>query len=137
MNWKKKYKEIIAYLISGFLATIISVSTYYVCTTVFLNSDKLAELQFANIISWIFSVGFAYITNRFFVFKSRSNSFNEIIKFFFGRIGTLICEMLLMYLLVTVMKLNDLPVKVAVQVIVISLNYILSKLIVFKGDDNI
>lgn len=136
MNMIKKYKEIIMYLVFGVLTTVVSLATYYICTTTFLNPDKPVELQMANIISWIFSVSFAYITNKIFVFKSHGNVVREILKFFSSRGGTLVCEMILMYLLVTAMRLPDLPVKIVVQFIVIVANYVLSKLIVFKGDDN-
>ena len=132
----KKYKEIIMYLIFGVMTTIISFVSYYLCTRLFLNPQNPVELQIANIISWILSVSFAYVTNKIFVFKSHGKVGKEMLKFFSSRIGTLLCELALMFVLVTIMRLSDLPVKIAVQFIVIVLNYVLSKLIVFKGDDN-
>ena len=91
------------------------------------------ELQIANIVSWIFSVTFAYFTNRKYVFKSKNKiSFKEGISFYISRIGTLFLDMLMMYVFVTVLGFNDKIIKFVVQIIVIILNYILSKFIVFK-----
>ena len=67
----QKYKEIILYLIFGVLTTLISLVTYYILVSAILNPDKAFELQLANIISWIVSVLFAYITNRRYVFESK------------------------------------------------------------------
>ena len=129
-----KYKEIINYLIFGVLTTIISLATYYLLVLTILNPDKPLELQIANIISWIVSVAFAYITNRLYVFNSKDkNILKEIIKFYSARIFSLIIDMSLMYIFVSLLSLNDKIVKIIVQIIVIILNYILSKLLIFKN----
>jgi len=128
----KKNKEIILYLIFGCLTTLVSIASYYILTVIVLNPHSPLELQTANVISWIISVSFAFITNKMYVFKSNSKTYWEILKFFTSRLGTLAMEASLMYLLVSVMKLPDLKIKIAVQAAVIILNYILSKLIVFK-----
>ena len=128
-----KYKEIINYLIFGVLTTLISLATYYALTFTVLNADKALELQIANIVSWIVSVTFAYFTNRSFVFASKQKlSLKEAFSFYMSRVSTLLLDMGLMYLLVTVLSFNDKLVKIIVQVIVIVLNYVLSKFIVFK-----
>lgn len=128
-----KYSEIINYIIIGGMTTFISLATYYICTTVFLNSSNPIELQIANIISWIISVAFAYVTNRIFVFKSKNkNIVKECVSFCSSRIATLLIDMLLMFLLVSVLGLNDKIIKVLDQIIVIVLNYIISKFFVFK-----
>ena len=76
---------------------------------------------------------FAYFTNRKYVFKSKNKiSFKEGISFYISRIGTLFLDMLMMYVFVTVLGFNDKIIKFVVQIIVIILNYILSKFIVFK-----
>jgi len=128
----KKYKEPIMYLIFGVLTTVVSIATYYLCTLFLLDPKKPIELQAANVISWILSVSFAYVTNKIFVFESHGSIVKEILKFASSRLGTLCMEMLLMYLLVTIGNFSDLPVKIFVQFIVIVANYVLSKLIVFK-----
>ena len=129
----KKYEEIINYLIVGGLTTVVSLVTYYACVLTILNPKDALELQIANIISWIVSVSFAYITNRIFVFKSKSkNILKEIGSFVSARVITLILDMFIMFLLVTLMGINDKVSKIIVQVVVIILNYVFSKLFVFK-----
>lgn len=133
----QKYKEIILYLIFGVLTTLISLVTYYILVSTILNPDKAFELQLANIISWIVSVLFAYITNRRYVFESKNkNKKKEISKFFLSRIMTLIMDMLIMFIGVTVLKGNDKIIKILSQVVVIIANYLLSKLMVFKKKGN-
>ncbi len=129
-----KYREIINYLIIGVLTTLVSLLVYYFLTMTILNPKEPIDLQIANVISWICAVTFAYFTNRKYVFANSDKSFKEVIKFFLSRLGTLIIDMVLMYLLVSVLHLNDKVIKVVVQVIVIILNYVLSKFIVFTGD---
>ena len=133
--WKlyKKYEEIINYLIVGGLTTVVSLIVYYGCVLTFLDPKNALELQIANIISWIISVAFAYITNRIFVFKSKNkNYFKEIVSFVGARIATLLMDMFTMFLLVTVLNGNDKIAKIISQIIVIVANYIFSKLFVFK-----
>jgi putative cell wall teichoic acid glycosylation protein gtcA len=128
-----KYEEIISYLIVGGLTTMVSLITYYLLVYTILDPNIGIELQIANIVSWIFSVTFAYFTNRKYVFKSKNKiSFKEGISFYISRIGTLFLDMLMMYVFVTVLWFNDKIIKFVVQIIVIILNYILSKFIVFK-----
>ena len=133
--WKlyKKYEEIINYLIVGGLTTVVSLIVYYGCVLTFLDPKNAFELQIANVISWIISVAFAYITNRIFVFKSKNkNYFKEIASFVGARITTLLMDMFTMFLLVTVLNGNDKIAKIISQIIVIVANYIFSKLFVFK-----
>ena len=131
----KKYDEIIRYLIIGVLTTVVSLITYYVCTFTFLNPEKALQLQIANIISWIISVAFAYVTNRKFVFKSKSKKIKkEAVTFVSSRILTLLLDMAVMFIFVSVLHLNDKIFKIVSQVLVIVGNYILSKLFVFKKE---
>ena len=128
-----KYKEIINYLIFGILTTFISLITYYLLIITILNPNNPIELQISNIISWIFSVTFAYITNKKYVFNSNEKKIKkEILKFYTSRLSTLFIDIILMFIFVTILKLNDKIIKIIVSIIIIILNYILSKLIVFK-----
>ena len=132
-----KYKEIINYLIFGVLTTIVSLVTYYICVFTFLDPDNAIQLQIANVISWIISVAFAYITNRKFVFESKEkNKIKEASKFVTSRIATLLMDMAIMYVGVTVLRFNDKIMKLISQVVVIVMNYILSKILVFKKEKN-
>ena len=74
INIYKKNKEVINYLIFGVLTTIISLIVYYFLTFSLLDSSNEIELQIANLISWIISVIFAYITNRKYVFSSKNDN---------------------------------------------------------------
>lgn len=128
-----KYQEIINYLIFGALTTIVSLLTYYLLVLTILNPNNAIELQIANIISWITCVTFAYITNRKYVFNSKNkNIFKEIIKFYSSRLTTLFLDVIIMYIFVTKLEFNDKIIKIIVQILIIILNYILSKLLVFK-----
>ena len=133
--WKlyKKYEEIINYLIVGGLTTVVSLGTYYFCVYTFLNPENAFQLQLANIISWICCVTFAYFANRIFVFKSkRKDKLKEAVSFYSSRIATLLMDMGIMFVFVTLIGFNDKIMKVVVQVVVTILNYVLSKLLVFK-----
>lgn len=130
----KKYEEIIRYLIIGVLTTIVSLATYYILVYTIFNPNIPLELQITNIISWIVSVTFAYFTNRKFVFKLKEKkSLKEAIKFYISRVSTLLVDMLMMYVFVSILKCNDKLIKLIVQVVITILNYILSKFIVFKN----
>ncbi len=132
----KKHKELFNYLIFGFLTTVISLAVYYALTFTILNPKNTIELQIANIISWIAGFLFAYFTNRKFVFESKTENISkEFFKFFLSRIFTLILDMLIMFVFVTCLKLNDKVFKIVSQVLVIVGNYILSKFIVFKKNN--
>ena len=133
----EKYKELIRYVIVGGLTTVVSLASYWLCVNTFLDAENPLQLQAANVVSWICAVTFAYFTNRRFVFQSRDpNRLKEAGKFFLSRVTTLLMEMGIMALGVSVLGINDKIVKLAAQVIIIIANYILSKLLVFrkKGD---
>ena len=129
-----KYKEVINYLIFGILTTVVSLAVYYISVFTFLNPENAIQLQIANILSWIAGVTFAYFTNRKFVFESKEkNKVKEAGKFVLARVITLITDMLIMWLGVTVLHLNDKIIKLISQVVIIVSNYIFSKLFVFKN----
>ncbi len=135
LNLYKKYKEIINYLIVGVLTTVVSLAVYYISVFTFLNPDNSIQLQIANILSWIAGVAFAYFTNRKYVFESKNkNKLQEATKFVSSRITTLLLDMFIMWLGVTILHFNDKLIKLVSQVLVIVGNYILSKLFVFKKE---
>ena len=130
INLYKKHEKIINYLIFGVLTTIVSLSTYFVCSKIFHMYYLIS-----NIISFIISVLFAFVTNKIYVFKSKTKEKNiiskELISFFSARIFSFVIENITLIILVKVIKIDDMFAKTIVQVIVIILNYILGKL-VFK-----
>ncbi len=129
--------EVWNYLIVGGLTTVLSIAVkLLLLKTVFDQTDGL-QLQLAEIISWIIAVLFAYVTNRIFVFKSKSkNIIKELINFTSGRVFTQLIQMLIMFIFVTLLTLNSdtwvLIFTLICQVMQIVLNYIISKLFVFK-----
>ena len=124
-------KELISYLIFGVLTTVVNIVVYYVFNT-WLQVNYLVS----NAIAWIASVLFAYITNRKYVFESKNTSmFNELVKFIGARLSTGIMDMILMWLLVDVLSMNSMFSKIVVNVLVIVLNYVLSKVFVFKKEE--
>ena len=122
-------KSVILYLIFGGLTTAVNVAAYAACS--FLGVGNIVS----TIIAWVLAVLFAFITNKLFVFDSKKwnkNAVTEAIQFFACRVGTGVIEVLAMYVFVDWLSLNGTIMKLATNVIVIVLNYILSKLIVFK-----
>lgn len=129
----KKYREIINYLIFGVLTTIVNLLSYYLLTSTILNPNQALHLQVANVISWVVSVVFAYITNRKYVFNSSNdNIVKEIIDFVGARVITLLLDMAIMFIGVTLFNFSDKIIKILSQVLVIISNYIFSKIFVFK-----
>ena len=95
-----------------------------------------AKIIIAIIAAWIF----AYITNKIYVFESTTNNLKELMKeivsFVGCRLATAIIEMLLMNLFVTIWKFDYMLMKIIVNIIIIILNFVFSKLIIFKNKDN-
>lgn len=125
-----KYKGIILYLVFGVLTTVINVITYHI---------SYEMLHIANItstmIAWVVAVTFAYFTNKLFVFESKrtgSGAVKEAINFFACRIGTGVIEVGMMYVFVDVLALNGTIMKLITNFIVIVINYIASKFIIFN-----
>ena len=128
-----KYEEVIRYLIIGVLTTVVSLATYYILTFTVLDPKVSIQLQITNVISWIVSVTFAYFTNRKYVFDSKEqNRLKEAGKFVMARVVTLLMDMVIMWLGVTVLCFNDKIMKLISQVVIIISNYVFSKLFVFK-----
>ena len=126
-----KYKEPILYLFFGGLTTLVSIVSYALCER-WLGMDPLV----ANVISWILAVSFAYVTNRTWVFNSRTKGFRpilrEILSFFGGRLATLGLEELILWIGIKRMGMDSLLVKLITQVVVILSNYVISKVFVFR-----
>ncbi|MGN0160558.1 MAG: GtrA family protein [Lachnospiraceae bacterium] len=130
-----KYEELWNYLVVGVLTTLVSLIAYVAVTRTFLDVNVPIELQIANIVEWVAGVLFAYFTNRRFVFKSKSdNKIKEFISFTSSRVITLFLDMLIKYVMVTLMGIYDLIALMVSMVTVTVVNYILSKFLVFKKD---
>ena len=127
----KKNKEIILYLFFGGLTFVIGVSTFGLFNIFFKINEHIS-----NVFSWIIAVTFAFFTNRLWVFDSKTKSFDKFITqmlyFYGGRIVTLVDEELILLIFITWIRFPSMIVKIIAQIIVIILNYIISKLFVFK-----
>lgn len=130
-SFYKKYKEILLYLFFGGLTMIVSIVSYAICNLVF-GIDVLV----ANIISWLLAVMFSFYTNRIWVFQASTNSISgflkQMVSFYSGRVVTLIIEEIILFIFITYLQYNSMVVKIIAQVVVVILNYVISKLWVFK-----
>lgn len=133
-------REVFCYLVSGALTLIVNLIVKWILLFTILNPKNSFQLQISVIVSWIIAVIFAYLLNRYYVFNSKNNKiFFELINFFSSRIITLIIEIILMWFLITLLKLDSILVIVTilVQFIVIVLNYIFSKIFVFNRKEKV
>ncbi len=128
-----KYKEIINYGIFGVLTTLVNYVSYILFTRLFG-----VDIFISNLIAWLLSVIFAFVTNKLIVFNSKDLSIKivakEGFKFMMARVFSLLLDMLILYVMADVMGINDLIVKIISNVIVIIVNYVLSKFIIFKDN---
>lgn len=121
-------RELILYVVFGTFTFFVNVIVYFIF-------EDLLGINYiiSNVIAWFFSVLFAYVTNRIWVFESKSpDILKEMSLFFGGRIFSGVVDTALMYLFIDVLMIGDVISKIVVQVIVVILNYVFSKLIVFK-----
>lgn len=123
-------KETISYLIFGILTTIVNFISYELCKLIGIG------YEISTIIAWALAVVFAYITNKLFVFESKSFNktliFKELSTFVLSRLFSGICDFAFMLIAVGMYGMNDSIAKLLTNVFVVIINYILSKLFVFK-----
>ncbi|MCI8441227.1 MAG: GtrA family protein [Provencibacterium sp.] len=134
MSLFNRYKEVILYLIFGGLTTLVNIVSYA------LFADWLGIYYLtANVIAWILSVLFAYLTNRSFVFESKSQgraALRELLLFFGCRLLSGLFDMACMYVCVDLLQMPGLAAKILSNVIVIILNYLFSKFLIFQKKEN-
>ena len=127
----RKYREQLLYIVFGGCTTLINIGVYWVCA-----HPLGLGTQLSNVLAWALSVLFAYVTNRIWVFHSQERTaagiLRELVSFFGARLATGLLDQGNMLLFVDVLKLPDLPVKLLSNVVVILLNYVFSKLWIFR-----
>lgn len=128
----EKSKEIINYIIFGVLTTAINFISYF-----FLTQSIGLDIVISNVVAWFISILFAYITNKIFVFHSEKLELKFILRemseFFLARLFSgICCDIGLFTLLVKVFKFNDIIVKIIMQILVVIINFVLSKWIIFN-----
>ena len=123
--------ELVSYLFVGVATTLVNYVVYYLATRL-LSMGVMAGTWTA----WVAAVAFGYVANKAFVFHTHCDGalalLREALGFFSMRLVSLGMETVLMYLTVTVLGLNDLVMKLVINIVVIILNYVFSKLFIFK-----
>ncbi len=140
-----KYKEIIMYLIFGVLTTVVSWGSYAlfeIALGIFIKNTIVLS-SVANVLSWIVAVLFAFVTNKLWVFESKSWKGSTLIKelgaFVGSRLLTGVLEwfgvplLMLIGLDQSIFGIEGMLAKILISIIVVILNYILSKLLVFRN----
>lgn len=130
-SFYRKYKEILLYLFFGGISFLLNLVLFI------LFCDKLGVNELlTNVICWIVCVLFQFFTNRTWVFDGKVNSESDFLKqissFFGGRVFSLIVEELILFVFITWLDFNSLLIKLIAQIVVIVLNYVASKVFVFK-----
>lgn len=132
MELVKKHWDIVTYLFFGVLTTVVNYAVYLPCYNLLGLSATIS-----NIIAWVVAVAFAYLTNKPWVFKSHDWSMKvvlpELSKFVACRVGSGVLETGMIFVFVDLMGINGNVFKLITSVLVVILNYIGSKLLVFKN----
>lgn len=128
----KKYKSLIFYGVFGIMTTIVNLVVYNLCYYRLGIGNTIS-----NVFAWIFAVTFAYLTNKSLVFESKSWAWDvlkrEIPAFVSCRVATGIMDIVIMFICVDIMGWHAMLMKIISNVLVIILNYIFSKLVIFKN----
>ena len=123
--------ELVAYILAGVATTVVNYIVYFIATRVF----GLGVMP-GTWTAWVIAVAFGYAVNKAFVFHTHCDSTAALVReaasFFAMRLVSLGAETVLMYVTVELLHLNDLVMKLATNLLVILLNYVFSKLVIFK-----
>ncbi|TLQ04801.1 GtrA family protein [Pediococcus stilesii] len=126
-----KYKPVLSYLFWGVITTLVNIVVFAI-----LSKNLHLFYQTSNVIAWFASVLVAYISNKLWVFNSHTETgkelFAEAIRFFLMRTATLVLDIIIMFVGVSLLHGDDIIVKIIDNIIVIISNYAFSKLVVFK-----
>lgn len=130
VSWYNKYKEALLYLFFGGCTTLVNIIAFFL-----LRSMNMGTYV-SNGVAWFLSVLFAFVTNKLFVFESKSSdlskSIYELVSFFIFRIISLIFDMAIMYVFIDLFSINEMISKVFANVFVVIINYVFSKIFIFK-----
>ncbi len=127
-------KETITYIIFGVLTTVVNYAVYYL----FYRFTSIDPIVY-NVVAWIAAVVFAFVTNKLFVFESKSFApevlLSEFVTFIGARLLSLLFETGFLALTVKVFLMNELVAKVIAAVFVVIFNYFASKFLIFRKKD--
>ena len=133
-----RYREVILYLIFGGLTTVVDWGLSFLLYHFWGDAIEAHVwlVHGANVIAWGAAVLFAFITNRIWVFESKKKGFlpvlGELGSFAGGRVMTLLLQEAMFVIFFDILGINEFVVKVVAAVLVIILNYVISKLFVFR-----
>ena len=131
----EKYEDIWLYCFFGALTTLLAILSQYAMAAV-IGDETHLTVTVATVFSWVCAVTFAYLTNRKYVFDSTASTKKEYItecfNFYVGRLATLGIELAVMNYFSVVLEYDSKIVKIIVQFVIMALNYVISKLFVFK-----
>ena len=140
-DWYREHKEGMRYLIFGGLSTIVNIVTYIVCAKIILSGidNEGLIVNISEIVAFIAAIIFAYITNKLYVFNSKTNSLKELMReitsFIGCRIFTEVISIVMMNMTIW-FSINDVFMKIVSNIVVIILNFVFSKIIIFKNSKN-
>lgn len=127
----QKYKSVFFYLVFGVLTTVVNIVTYHLCYEVWGVPNVPS-----NIIAWVLAVAVAYLTNKVWVFDSKSFApavlLPELWKFVSCRLATGVMDLAIMWVGVDLLRGPATPIKIGSNVLVVALNYLFSKLLIFR-----
>lgn len=130
-----RYKDVIPYGIFGVLTTVVNILTYVICSK-YLGFTTVVS----TVVAWVVAVLFAYVTNRKWVFHSKATGAKaiavEVCSFFACRLLTGLLDVGFMKVFVDILHFNDVIIKALSNILVIILNYVASKLVIFKKRNN-
>ena len=134
----QKHKELILYLIFGGLTTAVDFGISFLLYRFWIDAMQVSQyaVHAADVIAWVAAVAFAFVTNRIWVFESQKHGFapvaKELLEFAGGRVFTLLLQEAVMAISVTWLGGNKYLFRILAAGMVIVLNYVISKLIIFK-----
>lgn len=132
-SFLREYEEIIAYLIVGGLNTLLSWGLWLVLAHCIFDVQIIWQNLLLSIVCWLVCDGFSYVLNRIFVFKSRNpDILKEFFRFSASRVLTWLIDAATIILLINICNINKLAAKVITSAVVIILNYLFSKCMVFQ-----
>ena len=128
-----RHRDVIAYLFFGVCTTMVNILVYWLASRL-LHMGTVP----ASVVAWVCAVLFAYLTNRKWVFHSvatgRSEILSEISRFFLARLATGVFDWAFMYVTTEKLRWHDLVMKAVANIVVIVLNYVFSKFLIFKRE---
>lgn len=138
-SWYRKHQEGMRYLVFGALTTIVNIVSYAILSKiVFQGLEETLKVNISEILSFVISIIFAYITNKLYVFNSKTKGFTNIVKEIISFVG---CRIFTEFISIGMMNLavkfsiNDVFMKVLANIVVIVLNFVFSKILIFRKKD--